>query len=367
MPSRRCTQTQRQKRGREQHRSVSTQIEIWEAALTGRLRLADFLEWPCSDALDPQWNFVLQLCIVLSEPKEHVRLCVEFKGCARRLAWHKYGCRSLIRLIEQSAPSEQFFSLIAELENDLPRLAKHCFGSYVVQALLEHAPFCPGLDDCVSSCVQDPAGRGALAVLLTAHRQGRLKSEDLDALKDPARLENFRLDGTSGRALAAALESESPVQTQPEPVEATLGCAPVLCGDVSQGLKVVFAPVWYMTAVTASSLTWTAREEEIKEVVLFGQLSRHMGKRAFVGWCFGLDLFLEDSEKTTKRADGTWEASLTCVIKFLGGLAGTAAPRLIVSGVPHDFARCHLLALPPVLVNMERQSCLSVSVDVSLC
>ena len=357
----------RGRQSREKNLTVSTQMEVWEAALAGRLRLSDFLECPCSEALDPQWNFVLQLCVVLSEPKEHARLCAQLKGCARRLAWHKYGCRTLIRLVEQNVPSEQFHSLLAELENDLPRLAKHGFGSFVVQALLEHAPSCPGLDACVSACAKAPSGRGALDVLCAAEREGRLRSEDRDALKDPLRLEGIRLDGTSGRALAAALEREPPIQAPLEPVRAVLGCAPLLCGDAVRGWKMMYAPAWYMTAATATHLTWTAREEALKEVALFGQLSMHLGKRAFVGWRFGLDLFLDDSVEVRKQEEGSWEASMTCVLKLLGGLSGTAAPQLVVNSVPHDFAQRHVLALPPVRVSMERHSSLSVTVDVSLC
>jgi len=86
----------------------------------------------------PHANHVLQKVILLL-PSSSLQFVVDemMAGQITQIARHKYGCRIIQRLVEQSNPS-QVLQLVEKALTDIPSLSRHPYGTYVVQNILQH-------------------------------------------------------------------------------------------------------------------------------------------------------------------------------------------------------------------------------------
>eukprot|EP00928_Gymnodinium_smaydae_P033304 TRINITY_DN23893_c0_g1_i1.p1 TRINITY_DN23893_c0_g1~~TRINITY_DN23893_c0_g1_i1.p1 ORF type:complete len:336 (+),score=70.92 TRINITY_DN23893_c0_g1_i1:81-1088(+) len=90
-------------------------------------------------AMCPHANYVLQKCIMTMQPQQVdfiIRELSERDGGVVQVAQHKYGCRIVQRLLEHCLPS-QVAALVDEILDNALATARHPFGNYVLQKILE--------------------------------------------------------------------------------------------------------------------------------------------------------------------------------------------------------------------------------------
>eukprot|EP00440_Ansanella_granifera_P038017 gb/GFBE01041250.1/.p1 GENE.gb/GFBE01041250.1/~~gb/GFBE01041250.1/.p1 ORF type:complete len:467 (+),score=123.35 gb/GFBE01041250.1/:1-1401(+) len=86
----------------------------------------------------PHGNYVIQKVVELM-PSSSARFVVEeLRGQAAATARHRFGCRVICRLLEQSGCEDGTASLIDEVLEQAEDLCRHSFGHHVVQSILEH-------------------------------------------------------------------------------------------------------------------------------------------------------------------------------------------------------------------------------------
>lgn len=105
-----------------------------------RSRLVTELAGHVLDAMRcPHANHVLQKCITCSRPHDCQFIVDEIMAChgfAELAARHKFGCRIIQRLVEQCP--QQVEGMASAILSDVSSIARHPYGNYVLQNLLEH-------------------------------------------------------------------------------------------------------------------------------------------------------------------------------------------------------------------------------------
>eukprot|EP00435_Cladocopium_sp_Y103_P035409 s456_g9.t1 len=105
-----------------------------------RSRLVAELAGHVLDAMRcPHANHVLQKCITCSRPQDCQFIVDEIMAChgfAELAARHKFGCRIIQRLVEQCP--QQVEGMASAILSDVSSIARHPYGNYVLQNLLEH-------------------------------------------------------------------------------------------------------------------------------------------------------------------------------------------------------------------------------------
>eukprot|EP00929_Paragymnodinium_shiwhaense_P115252 TRINITY_DN83_c0_g1_i1.p1 TRINITY_DN83_c0_g1~~TRINITY_DN83_c0_g1_i1.p1 ORF type:complete len:486 (+),score=113.17 TRINITY_DN83_c0_g1_i1:116-1573(+) len=90
-------------------------------------------------ATSPHGNFVLQKVVEVMPAAASRFIAEEFRGHAAEMAFNKFGCRILCRLLEHASGDERTVQLTEELllakAGDLIR---HEFGHHVIESILEH-------------------------------------------------------------------------------------------------------------------------------------------------------------------------------------------------------------------------------------
>jgi len=138
--------------------------------------LKQFAPEPLSMAYDANDNFVLQKVIAFAGIELIAWICSHLRGDVVSMACDRAACRIVCRLIEQC----QYFScirdLLSEMQGRLLIVAKHHYGHYVIEALVEHWPAFPGLNDLFQSCVDLTLNRRSHTfwILVRAIELGRL-------------------------------------------------------------------------------------------------------------------------------------------------------------------------------------------------
>ena len=86
----------------------------------------------------PDANHVLARLIVESPSPYAAELCAAFQGRVPALAKHKYGSRIVERLLEHSRSVGATDAFLGEIVADSFALGGHRYGNYVVQHVIEH-------------------------------------------------------------------------------------------------------------------------------------------------------------------------------------------------------------------------------------
>merc|ERR1740121_3301601 len=86
----------------------------------------------------PHANYVVQRVVEYLPPALVRFVAEELIGAASTVARDRYGCRVLHRIFEHTTSSESASALACEVITSAVQLAKHEFGHFVVQAVLEH-------------------------------------------------------------------------------------------------------------------------------------------------------------------------------------------------------------------------------------
>jgi len=90
----------------------------------------------------PNGNYVVQKIVEVLPPGQADFVACELRGCAAEVARHRFGCRVIIRLIEQcpdTLANPLRAALVEELLVDVTDLCRHPFGQYTIKAILGHA------------------------------------------------------------------------------------------------------------------------------------------------------------------------------------------------------------------------------------
>jgi len=132
------------------HSSQSTskivQLFIKKSQQTQQVAIAEELRTHINDAwqfdLAKHANHVLQECIVEIPPQSLDFVFMEMAGLAEEAAKNQYGCRVLQRLIEHSSQTQVGQGLVNEIIKSTLELARHQWGKYVMQGILDN-----GTDD----------------------------------------------------------------------------------------------------------------------------------------------------------------------------------------------------------------------------
>lgn len=346
-----------------ERRSRRLQQDLWRAALGGALDLESLpRELPCM-ALDPHLNFAIQLCVVLGSEAQYRLICRKLTLYVKKIAGHRFGCRTVIRLVEQYRPSEEADVMLKALAPALPSLI-HCkYGNRVVQALLTHAPGAPGIPDCLEACVRTPRGGRILTALFHAYRKGLLSERQREHLSQPRLLKAMAADGMMGRRLSKQMQGKPDDHEDPKP-PVVLPEVPLYVGAAVYDPCRGWGYVWHSIS-NVRVLTWTAEERDVNQLVEQGQCSLHMGTRRFEGWTFSLELFLDAREEVKIRGGVSWEAGVRALMKWRRR-EGQAPPPLLINAVRHDFSQSHLFALPSRIVRMARNTLFIVTVHVGV-
>lgn len=91
------------------------------------------------DALrSPYANYVLQKVVEVMPVKHSLFIIEELRGAGASLACHRYGCRIFCRLLEHASSHAEPSVLVDEVLEEAAMVARHAFGHYVIQAVLEH-------------------------------------------------------------------------------------------------------------------------------------------------------------------------------------------------------------------------------------
>eukprot|EP00929_Paragymnodinium_shiwhaense_P104565 TRINITY_DN6912_c1_g3_i1.p1 TRINITY_DN6912_c1_g3~~TRINITY_DN6912_c1_g3_i1.p1 ORF type:complete len:420 (+),score=75.39 TRINITY_DN6912_c1_g3_i1:101-1261(+) len=107
-----------------------------------RVKLAQELRGHVWEALRcPNANYVLQKCIATMHPQASQFIVDELLGRGTAAvcdaAKHRYGCRSIQRLLEHCRP-DQLSQLVDVLLNNCIALSRHVYANYVIQHVLEY-------------------------------------------------------------------------------------------------------------------------------------------------------------------------------------------------------------------------------------
>jgi hypothetical protein len=86
----------------------------------------------------PHANYVIQKIIEVLPTKLCQFVCQELRGSGAETSRHRYGCRILCRLVEQSSQDSATVEVMDEVLVEAAELCCHDFGHYVLEAVLEH-------------------------------------------------------------------------------------------------------------------------------------------------------------------------------------------------------------------------------------
>lgn len=107
-----------------------------------------------SMAVDKNWNFVMQLVVLLCDRTQLEAICVQLSGRASELAKDICGCRLLCRICEQGTGMQSAADLLMELAEELHNHAVHRYGTYVVARILKGFSVFPGMDRALFECIK---------------------------------------------------------------------------------------------------------------------------------------------------------------------------------------------------------------------
>jgi len=91
-----------------------------------------------SAVTSPYGNYVIQKVIELMPPSSAGFVVEELLGHGVEIARHRFGCRSLCRLLEHYANNPSTVQLIDEVLVDARRLCRQEFGHFVIESILEN-------------------------------------------------------------------------------------------------------------------------------------------------------------------------------------------------------------------------------------
>mmetsp|Transcript_97585 Transcript_97585/g.173792 ORF Transcript_97585/g.173792 Transcript_97585/m.173792 type:complete len:515 (-) Transcript_97585:142-1686(-) len=86
----------------------------------------------------PHGNYVIQKVVELMPHSTAQFVVEEIRGSGAAIARHRFGCRIICRLMEQSGQEEYTASLVDEVLEQADDLCRHSFGHHAIQSILEH-------------------------------------------------------------------------------------------------------------------------------------------------------------------------------------------------------------------------------------
>jgi len=107
-----------------------------------------------SMAIDNNWNFVMQLIVLLCDRAQLETICIQLSGRASELAKNVCGCRLLCRICEQGTGMQAAADLLMELSEELHTYALHRYGTFVVIKILKGFTIFPGMDRALFECTK---------------------------------------------------------------------------------------------------------------------------------------------------------------------------------------------------------------------
>eukprot|EP00930_Biecheleria_cincta_P046924 TRINITY_DN32450_c0_g1_i1.p1 TRINITY_DN32450_c0_g1~~TRINITY_DN32450_c0_g1_i1.p1 ORF type:complete len:455 (-),score=85.90 TRINITY_DN32450_c0_g1_i1:481-1845(-) len=137
-------------------RLVQSALEL--APRKRAVELADELHGHVAEAVaSPHANYLMQKLLVVLPFTDIRFVAEELVGCCVKMVRHRYGCRTLCRLIESAGSEPLVLQLVEEFMSDATELCSHCFAHHVIQSVIEH-----GHDQhkrqAVSALLSDPLG-----------------------------------------------------------------------------------------------------------------------------------------------------------------------------------------------------------------
>lgn len=183
----------------------------------------------------PNANYVIQKVIQSMHAGVSGFIVEELKQSGVKTAKHRFGCRIICRLVENSAADGKTAALVDEIVKDAGDLSRHTFGHHTIQSILEHGN--TRQQHAIISTIRienelmkNATHRSASYVVEKALQHGPLSDRKMlaeDLTNDPSRMKDLAMNQFGCYVTRALLNIDLPApapqdKTIPEKVRAHL-------------------------------------------------------------------------------------------------------------------------------------------------